>query len=139
MVQSEKTRAVNLAWNVPGAVYMGRAGRGEDGYFGNRFAKNVPGSLELFEDDFAERVAKDGVFRRRVFALEGKPLACPGNCKPGRCHVDVYVAWIEAKREELEERAAILEHDAGMTWAAAEREARRLLGLDEKEPVHGRS
>jgi hypothetical protein len=74
MVQVEKTRAVNLAWNVPGAVYMGRAGRGEDGYFGNRFAKNVPGSLELFEVDFVARVAKG----RRLPAARLRALVFQG-------------------------------------------------------------
>ena len=36
----------------------------------------------------------------------------------------------EAKREEFEERAAILEFDAGMSVEEAEEEARRITGYD---------
>ncbi len=43
---------------------------------------------------FERRVETDPEFKRRVLELRGKTLGC--FCKPGRCHGDVIVEWIEA-------------------------------------------
>ena len=63
-------------------VYIGRAGRGEDGYFGNPF-----------------RMGQDSEFKHRVLALKGKRLGC--FCKPKACHGDVIADWLN-KMEENE-------------------------------------
>lgn len=79
------------AWSGPRgdeAVYIGRAGHGEDGYFGNPV---VPGkrcpvcrrvhqargeTLPCFEVWARQRVQTDAEYKRRVGALQGKTLLC---------------------------------------------------------------
>lgn len=94
------TRAVNLK-QEPFDVYIGRAGRGQDGYFGNPF-RLAPGSMRgstiaKFREYFLKRVEEDADFRRAVLALRGKRLGC--FCKPLACHGDVIAAWIDAQPE----------------------------------------
>ena len=84
------TVVVNLH-REPYDIYIGRAGRGHDGYFGNPFPR-APDALERYREYFARRV-KETEFRRRVLALRGKRLGC--FCKPGPCHGDVIVEWLE--------------------------------------------
>jgi hypothetical protein len=60
-------------------AYIGRAGRGEDGYFGNPF-RMVNGTsredaVQKFQKKFTERIEKDSEFRRRVPAQYLKTLA----------------------------------------------------------------
>ena len=61
-------------------VYIGRAGRGEDGYFGNPFRVgngiSREDAVQKFQKYFTERIEKDSEFRRRVLALKGKRLGC---------------------------------------------------------------
>lgn len=100
-------RVVNVRHGKGFDTYMGRAGHGYDGYWGNpvvagrtcpRCGKfhGTPGStLPCFESYFLERVGADPEFRRRALALEGD-LGC--FCAPKRCHVDIIVAWVKAQR-----------------------------------------
>lgn len=74
-----------------GDVYIGRAGNGQDGYFGNPF-KLTPGAdrgstLEDYEAYARKRIETDATFKMRVFGLYGKRLFC--FCKPHACHGDV--------------------------------------------------
>ncbi|MBI3625125.1 MAG: DUF4326 domain-containing protein [Candidatus Rokubacteria bacterium] len=75
----------------PYDVYIGRTGRGRDGYFGNPFRIGAHGSraqvLERFRQYFRHRLASDPAFRTRVEALRGKRLGC--FCKPLTCHGDI--------------------------------------------------
>ena len=84
-------------------AYIGRAGRGEDGYFGNPFRMENRISREQavksFQKYFTERIEKDSEFKRRVLALKGKRLGC--FCKPKACHGDVIADWLN-KMEENE-------------------------------------
>jgi Domain of unknown function (DUF4326) len=84
-------------------VYIGRAGRGQDGYFGNPFRIgheiNREDAVQKFQKYFAERIGKDPEFKRRVFALKGKRLGC--FCKPKACHGDVIAGWL-SKMEQKE-------------------------------------
>ena len=59
-------------------VYMGRAGHGHDGYFGNPIRRvGARGStLDAFRDYFYERLDADEEFKSRVLALRGKRLGC---------------------------------------------------------------
>ena len=101
------TKVVNIR-REPYEEYIGRAGHGQDGYFGNphsigycRVCKknhNRGQSIEAFREDFYNRVAMDKQFRRRVLELRGKTLGC--FCKPLKCHGDVYVEWIKCIPEE---------------------------------------
>lgn len=81
-------------------VYIGRAGRGWSGYFGNPFRRKPgepPGAtIERYRTYFLERVEKDPEFRERVMALEGKRLGC--FCAPNPCHGDVIVWWLNTPR-----------------------------------------
>ena len=89
------TTVVNLR-TAPHDVYIGRAGRGEEGYFGNPFtvAQHGAKAIELFRDRyFLPRLEHDATFRARVLALRGQQLGC--FCKPRPGHGDVMAAWID--------------------------------------------
>jgi len=86
-------------------IYIGRAGRGKDGYFGNPFRMgngiSREDTVEKFQNYFMERIEKDSEFRRRVLALKGKRLGC--FCKPKACHGDVIADWLnKMEQKELE-------------------------------------
>lgn len=78
-------------------VYCGRAGKGQDGYFGNPFHLKNSGTRDAaiakFKEYFYERVERDPEFKRRVLELKGKRLGC--FCAPQTCHCDVYVEYLE--------------------------------------------
>lgn len=98
------TRVVNLRVSAYD-VYIGRAGHGQDGYFGNpypvdtvctrcqRLHKKREDTIPCFKAYFDERVGSDVAFRDRVLQLKGKTLGC--FCAPGRCHGEVYVDWLD--------------------------------------------
>lgn len=95
------TVVVNLRNNAFD-VYIGRAGKGQDGYFGNPF-RIEPGAsrgatIDRFRAYFTERLATDALFRERVLALRGKRLGC--FCKPAACHGDVIAEWIDSQPKE---------------------------------------
>lgn len=92
-----KTVVVNLR-RAPYDVYIGRAGHGQDGYFGNPFPIETWGrdeALEAFGVHFLTRVVDDPEFRSRVLSLHGKRLGC--FCKPKACHGDIMAEWIDRK------------------------------------------
>lgn len=78
-------------------VYIGRAGKGHDGYFGNPFklddeSKRVE-VLKKYEQYFYDRLEKDPEFKARVHTLKGRILGC--FCKPLLCHGDIIVDYLE--------------------------------------------
>ena len=88
-------KAAPEGWqNDPQYVYIGRAGKGFDGYFGNPYRlgpKMSRGStLQAFYEYADERAKIDAEYRRRVRELHGKTLVC--FCKPHACHGDVLAA-----------------------------------------------
>lgn len=92
---------VNLR-KEPYDVYIGRAGKGETGYFGNPFHLKNWGDenerklvLEKYRKYFLDRVQKDKEFREEVLKLKGKRLGC--FCKPKQCHGDVMAEWIDKR------------------------------------------
>lgn len=95
-MSGERTTVVNIH-RTDCDVYIGRAGRGHDGYFGNPFRLTAEWErgevLTQYAVWFYERVEKDPEFRRRVLALRGKRLGC--FCKPKPCHGDIIAAWLE--------------------------------------------
>ncbi len=97
-----KTVVVNI-YQEQFDVYIGRAGRGEDGYFGNPFRMgngiSREDTVQKFQKYFIVRIENDSEFRRRVLALKGKRLGC--FCKPKACHGDVIADWLN-KMEEKE-------------------------------------
>jgi len=85
--------------------YIGRTGKGFDGYFGNPFVMGKDGDrdtvLHKYRNYFERRVCNDGRFRIRVLALRDKVLVC--FCKPLPCHGDVIAEFLN---EEFDENAA---------------------------------
>ena len=77
-------------------VYIGRAGKGKDGYFGNPFKLNSfdsrEATIELYRKYFYERLETDLEFKRRIHELKGKILGC--FCKPYACHGDVIAEYL---------------------------------------------
>jgi hypothetical protein len=77
-------------------VYIGRAGKGQDGYFGNPFPldREAQRSLVLarYKGYFQARIASDPEFKRRVEELKGKRLGC--FCAPKRCHGDTLAEYL---------------------------------------------
>lgn len=71
--------------------YIGRQGRGHDGYFGNPFRLADPSrrgsTIAAFERYAIERFVADRVYAQRVLGLRDKTLVC--FCKPHPCHGDV--------------------------------------------------
>lgn len=82
-------------------VYIGRAGKGLSGYFGNpfslkEFSNDREECLKAYKYYFLDRIEKDDEFRRRILSLRGKVLGC--FCKPKMCHGDIIVWWLERNR-----------------------------------------
>lgn len=82
-------------------VYVGRAGQGQDGYFGNLYRGESLGggmvgrkeAIRRFEHYFKIRVKQDKEYRERVLTLKGKRLGC--FCAPLPCHGEVIAKWVE--------------------------------------------
>lgn len=78
-------------------VYIGRAGQGKNGYFGNPFLLGLDGSreevIEKYKTYFFKRIAEDIVFRLDVLTLKGKKLGC--FCHPLACHGDVIAKHLD--------------------------------------------
>ncbi len=98
------TKIVNIFHNPNYEVYIGRAGRGLDGTFGNPFRIGRDGDRETvlrrFSVYFLERVERNSQFRDLRGPLKGKSLGC--FCKPkdgfrGRllCHGQIIAAWLD--------------------------------------------
>ena len=95
MTQDGKTRVVNLRQEGYD-VYIGRAGRGQDGYFGNPFPLGRQGrgaTIERYRGYFLNRLRTDERFARRVRELKGQTLGC--FCKPHPCHGDVIAEYLD--------------------------------------------
>jgi len=78
--------------------YIGRAGKGQDGYFGNPF-RLQPGesrgsTIEKYRRYFYDRLQNDPVFKKKVHELRGKVLGC--FCKPYSCHGDVIAEYLNS-------------------------------------------
>lgn len=77
-------------------VYIGRAGKGQDGYFGNPIklekGEERGSTIEKFRIYFENRIKIDLEFKKRVGELKGKTLGC--FCKPKACHGDIYVEYL---------------------------------------------
>lgn len=89
------TRIVNLRRHRYD-IYIGRSGKGQDGYFGNPF-RLIPGeaqgsTLAEYRKYFYSRLSSDPEFKERIHALKGKTLGC--FCKPGPCHGDIIADYL---------------------------------------------
>jgi hypothetical protein len=92
-----RTQVVNIRFSGYD-VYIGRAGQGKDGYFGNPFRLKAneqrSATIERYRKYFENRMKTDPEFARRIQELKGKTLGC--FCKPEACHGDVIAAYLNA-------------------------------------------
>lgn len=134
-----KTTVVNIR-KEPYDVYIGRAGKGQRGTFGNPIKlldkhKGDPHYIALalagFQHYFVEKLRRDPKFKAAVLALRGKRLGC--FCKPGPCHGDIIAAWVDAQPETapdiasastIDDRVSVDGEGAAKTTGAATRGAR---------------
>ena len=89
------TTVVNIR-KAPYDVYIGRAGKGQDGYYGNPYPLEWADRstiLEMFRGYFYARLAEDAEYKARVLELRGKVLGC--FCKPLLCHGDMIAAYLD--------------------------------------------
>lgn len=99
-----KTRAVNLRKSTYD-VYVGRAGHGKDGYFGNpvrtgcicEFCGNLhvkpKDTIPCYKTYLVDRLKTDNVFRGKVRGLIGLKLGC--FCIPKPCHATYLARAVE--------------------------------------------
>lgn len=93
-------KVVNIKNGDSYEIYIGRAGNGHDGYFGNPFNTGTrKEKLEKFEEYLIQRTENDKKFREKVKQLDGKILGC--FCKPKPCHGDILLK--HAKRLKTED------------------------------------
>jgi len=90
------TIAVNM-YHHTYDVYIGRAGLGRDGYFGNPYLIGIDGTreevLSKYKEYFIKRVREDRDFYTRILELKGQRLGC--FCKPKDCHGDIIARYID--------------------------------------------
>lgn len=95
------TTVVNITkYSGPGK-YIGRQGRGEDGYFGNPHpigwcqlcarVHDRTDSIKEYKVYFDYRIKTDKEFRKRILELKDQTLKC--FCKPNQCHGDIIVDY----------------------------------------------
>lgn len=86
----------------PDTAYIGRKGKGRQGYFGNPFPlvveKDRQFVLEQYKKYFYLRVENDPEFWYQVMSLKGKILLC--FCAPKACHGDIIADWIDSNIKE---------------------------------------
>ena len=87
------------------SVYIGRAGKGQDGDFGSPIVMHKPcpecnqihrtneSTLLCYRKYVVRRVNTDSQFREKVKNLKNETLGC--FCKPKACHGDVLVSLID--------------------------------------------
>jgi hypothetical protein len=92
------TTLVNINRGQEYDEYIGRAGHGLSGYFGNPPEHSFGGVgrdtiVERYRVYFYKRIAEDAEFRRRVAELKGRRLGC--FCVPLKCHGMVIIEYLE--------------------------------------------
>ena len=76
-------------------MYIGRPGKGQDGYLGNPWKIGVDGSrdevISKFKDYFEHRIATDKEYFANVMSLKDKTLGCFCN---GNCHGNIIADYL---------------------------------------------
>jgi len=87
------TKVVNIRKD-PYDIYCGRAGCGQNGYFGNPYSFKLGRAkcIAMFEQYFYIRLDNDPDFKNAVLALKDKILGC--FCKPLDCHCDIIAEYL---------------------------------------------
>lgn len=96
MIKNKETHVVNIR-TADYDIYIGRAGKGQDGYFGNPFriqqGQTRGSTLEKYEEYFYKRLVDDPEFKQKIHELKGKTLGC--FCKPHPCHGDIIKRYLD--------------------------------------------
>ena len=101
------TRVINIHSGIKYDVYIGRAGKGHSGQFGNlhpigycnicKVRHDRAEAIAAYKKDFYQRIDKDEDFRQNVLELKDKTLGC--FCKlPHKevsCHGDVLKEYLD--------------------------------------------
>lgn len=86
----------------PNTVYIGRAGKGRNGYFGNPYPltreEDRGKIIERYIEYFIEQITISKEFRERIEGLRGKVLLC--FCFPKTCHGDIIAAYLNYDEDE---------------------------------------
>lgn len=98
MTQVIRMSQAPVGWQTnPEYVYIGRAGHGSDGYFGNPFPLQQEHRraevLNRYREYFHDRMFRDDEFNHAIEFLRGKTLVC--FCKPFACHGDVIAEYLD--------------------------------------------
>jgi hypothetical protein len=90
---------INIKTGARYDVYIGRAGRGQDGYLGNPFGleNGRDECINKYRIYFLGRIETDAEFKKRILELRGKILGC--FCKPLACHGDIIEEWLNNNQE----------------------------------------
>lgn len=100
------TTVVNI-YKEPYDVYIGRAGKGQDGYWGNPFqGPDRVENIDSFRKYFYDRIRTDPMFARKLRTLKGKRLGC--FCKPKSCHGDVIAEYLDRLPDDVPVRLAVV-------------------------------
>jgi len=92
-MMEKQTKVINIYHKVPYQVYIGRAGKGQDGTFGNPFSKGSrEEKIAQFKIYFYNRIKNDKEFAKQIMSLRGKTLGC--FCSPKLCHGDVIIEYL---------------------------------------------
>lgn len=113
---SSRTRVANITAGDEFDVYIGRPGKGQDGFFGNPHEIGLCltcsgagsptaavyhtrlGAIDAFCKYFAQQL-EDPTYRTRVLKLRGLRLGC--FCRPRLCHGDIIAAWLDDPKLHL--------------------------------------
>lgn len=109
-----KTKVINIrdSTGAEDEVYIGRAGKGNDGYFGNPIVKGKPclecgkthttngSTLSCYEKYLQRRLREDEVFREKVRELFGKVLVCFCHDK-SKCHGTILGKYADNMNYEI--------------------------------------
>lgn len=89
-----KTEVVNIR-KEPYDVYIGRAGHGQEGQFGNPYKDGTrEENIKNYKIYFYNKIKNDIFFRNSILALRGKKLGC--FCKEKACHGDIIADYLNS-------------------------------------------
>ena len=105
-----KTKVVNIKKNNYD-IYIGRTGKGKDGYYGNPFklqkGEKRGSTLNKYKDYFFNKLRNDIEFKKRILSLRNKTLGC--FCKPNDCHGDIIANYLNNLRANKIDKKEIID------------------------------
>lgn len=102
-----ETTVVNIHHGTSFDVYVGRAGKGYLGYYGNPFNSGTrEEKINNFKTYFYNRLKSDPEYRKKIHDLKGKTLGC--FCIPLKCHASVIADYLNALPEENSIRLGVV-------------------------------